>query len=428
VKKSSSSKENRTADDVENRRQCGGFFFALKNLPRGVFAISLFGLFLGLSTTMVYSQLGLFLKNELGASAADVTLLDGVVEFVSFLVRIFSGPISDFFRERKIILYVGCFVTLFARSFIAIVSSWWTVLVVQSCERLGNGIQATPRDALIADISPGNFRGRAYGFSRSLKTIGSFFGTLIAVNIMLHTSNNYRIVFWCSVIPVCIAIACLSKVKTPAELNLTSAKKEKSENPFKKKYLKSLDIHFWKLILLALIFELGHFSEHMFPIYANNFLSTSWAGFVSSFVSAGQVLMSFPIGFLADKYGRGKLIGICIIIMIIANLSFISAVYIGCYNIVCVYIGAFLWGGQMTAIQGLFLSLISGHVDPHLRATAIGIYSFVLGSAYFIASVAAGRIWDTMGSNYSFLYSMMFSFLALSLLKVLLPKNADAVR
>ena len=418
---------NQTGGSNQSRKDCG-FFFALRDLPPGVFAISLFGLFLGLSTTMVYSQLSLFLKNELGATTSDILHLDGVVEFVSFLTRIFSGPISDFLRERKMILYVGCFITLFARSIIAIVGSWLSVLFVQSFERLGNGIQATPRDALIADISPSQFRGRSYGFSRSLKTIGSFLGTLIAVQIMLLTTNDYRIVFGCAVIPVVIAILCLSKVKTPEELNLVAAKKTKSENPFKRKYLKSLDVHFWKLLLLALIFELGHFSEHSFPIYASNFLSTSWAGSVSSFIRAGQVLMSFPIGFLADKYGRGKLIGVCMVVMMIANLSFISATYVGCCPIFFVYMGAFLWGGQMTAIQGLFLSLISERVDSHLRATAIGIYFFTLGAAYFIASAAAGKIWDMLGSDYAFLYSLMFSFFALSLLKVLLPRKVEAIQ
>ncbi|MDR2724213.1 MAG: MFS transporter [Holosporaceae bacterium] len=414
--------------DLHSSCPVGGFFFALKNLPKGIFPISLFGLFLGLSTTMVYSQLSLFLKNELGASTSDILQLDGVVEFISFLTRIFSGPISDFLGERKVILYVGCFITLFARSFIAVVGSWWSVLIVQSAERLGNGVQATPRDALIADITPSNFHGRSYGFSRSLKTIGSFFGTLVAVQIMLFTSNNYRIVFGCAVIPVIISIFCLSKVKSPAELNLVTVKTAKSENPFKRKYLKSLDVHFWKLMLLALVFELGHFSEHTFPIYANNFLSTSWAGSVSSLVSAGQVLMSFPIGFLADKYGRGKLLGVCMVIMMMANISFMAAMYVNFCPVLFVYLGAFLWGGQMTAIQGLFLSLISERVNEHLRATAIGIYFFILGAAYFIASAIAGKIWTTVGSNFAFLYSLMFSFLALSLRKLLLPKNADTVQ
>ncbi|MDR0580996.1 MAG: MFS transporter [Holosporaceae bacterium] len=405
-----------------------GFFFALKNLPRGIFAVSLFGLFLGLSTTMVYSQLSLFLKNEIGASASDVSTLDGIVEFLSFLVRIFSGPISDFLRERKMILYVGCFMTLMARSLLSLAGSWWMILFVQSSERLGNGIQATPRDALIADLSPSEFRGRAFGFSRSLKTVGSFLGTIIAIQIMLFTSGNYRIVFGCAVIPVIISIFCLSNVKTPREISGLPQKKEKHENPFKKKYLKSLDKVFWKIILLALVCEMGHFSEHLFPIYANEFLSTNVSGSVSMFVSIGQVLLCFPIGILADRYGKGKLIAVCMVLMIFANISFISARFVSTLPIANVYLGAFLWGGQMTASQGLYLSLICERVDFHLRATAVGIYSLMLGIAYLTASFVCGSIWDKLGSSYAFLYSMLFSIFALSLLRILLPRKQECPR
>ncbi|MDR2158105.1 MAG: MFS transporter [Holosporaceae bacterium] len=425
VETDSSNDSQNQALNFENNYSKDGFFFALRNLPRGVFAVSLFGLFLGVATTMVYSQLSLFLKNELGATASDITLLDGIVECLSFVTRVFAGPVSDFLKERKIILYVGCFITLFARSFLAVVNSWWVVMFVQSAERVGNGVQATPRDALIADLSPKKYRGRSFGFSRSMKTIGSLSGTLIAVHIMYTSGNDYRFVFWCAIIPVIIAIICLNGVKTPRELAQIPEKKVAPENPFKKKYLKSLDSQFWKIILLALIFEMGHFTEHMFPIYANNFLSTTLSGTASSFISVGQVLLSFPIGVLADKYGKGRLIVVCMILMIVANISFIMAPFMKNYPIINVYLGAFLWGGQMTAIQGLFLSLISERVDFHLRATAIGIYSLMLGVAYLTASSIAGRIWDNFGSMYSFIYSMFFSFLALCLVRVLIPRECE---
>jgi len=117
------------------------------------------------------------------------------------------------------------------------------------------------------------------------------------------------------------------------------------------------------------------------------------------------------------------------IVMMIANLSFISAEYVTLCPIVNVFIGAFLWGGQMTAIQGLFLSLISEKVSVHLRATAMGIYFCMLGIAYLFASKIAGRICDACGYQYAFLYSITFSITALCLIKVLLPKkeNGDLV-
>lgn len=390
-----------------------------KTLPKGVFAISLFGLFLGASTTMIYSQLGLFLKNELHATELKIAFIDGIVEFIAYVTRVFSGMISDYFMNRKFILYVGCLITLFMKPLFAIAQSPLVVMIAQSIERVGNGLQATPRDALIADLSESNNRGQSFGFSKSFKTVGSLLGTCVAIAIMWASSNNYRLVFACATIAVAISILCLSKIKTRQEMQGKYNIEKKIKNPFKRQYLKSFDNRFWKLIILAVTFELSHFSEALFPIYANNFVATSVASSASMFISIGQILCSFPIGLYADKFGKEKFMKACMFMMIFANISFICAKYVN--SVYWVYLGTFLWGGQMTANQGLFLSVLIERIDIHLRGTAIGVYYCAVGASYLAASVIAGKIWTSYGSTYSFLYSIAFCIISLCLFEFLLP-------
>lgn len=415
-------KENSTARHCPINSFFSMFNYSFNSLPKGVFAISLFGLFLGASTTMVYSQLGLFLKNELHATELKIAFIDGVVEFIAYTTRVFSGMISDYFMNRKFILYIGCITTLFMKPLFAIARSPLLIIIAQSIERIGNGLQATPRDALIADLSDSGNRGQSFGFSKSFKTIGSLLGTSIAIAIMWISSNNYRLVFCCATIAVFIAILCLSKIKENQKINGENVRK-KIENPFKRRYLKSFDSGFWKLIALATVFELGHFTETMFPIYANNFITTSVAGSVSMFISIGQIICSFPIGLYADKLGKEKFVRICMIMMIIANISFICA-----NSIFWVYFGAFWWGGQITANQGLFISILMERVDNHLRGTAIGIYYCAIGASYFAASVIAGKIWTSYGSMYAFLYSIAFCVLSLCLSNILLRCASSSKR
>jgi MFS family permease len=415
-------KVSEKAENALSSSHCeDGFFCMCKSLPNGIFAVSLFGLFLGMSTTMVYSQLGMFLKTELHATEATIALIDGVVEFFSFISRIFAGIISDYMSERKLILFLGCIVTLLARPIFAIATSPLMVIITNSIERIGNGFQATPRDALIADLSKTEDRGKSYGFSRSLKTVGSFLGTPIAILIMYLSCDNYRTVFLWATLPVVLSIFFLLKVETPKEIKAAPERQAvRISNPFQKKYLKSLDAVFWKILALAFLFELGHFCESLLPIYASYFLSKTTSGSVSMFISVGQVLCSFPIGLYADKFGKGVFIRGCMIMMVFANVFFIFA-----NSVAYVYIGAFLWGGQMTAIQGLFLSIISSKVDVHLRATAIGIYYCTLGVAYLIASSIAGNIWTNFGCKYAFMYSLFFSCFALTVFRLLLPKKYE---
>ena len=420
-----------------------GFFSIISDIPGGIWAISLFGLFLGMSTTMVYSQLSLFLKNDLGLTVRQIANMDGVVECVAYITRVFSGPISDFFRERKLILCVGCAFTLVARSFLPFVYGFMGVFGVQLSERVGNGLQASPRDALIADITPRSIRGRVYGLTKSIKTAGGLFGGVMAIALMGYYSNDFRKVFMFAVVPVVLAGICLLFVKDSNRKNLKIGEKiEKRENPFKRKYLKSLDFSFWKLIVLAFIFQLGHFTEHLFPIYMNNFVDTRVAGSVGLIVNTGQIMLAFTIGFLADKFGKGRFIRFCMAMMIVSNLLFLLAGHI--CNIVdfsldlsrffgngfvinsqacCVYLGAFLWGGQMSAIEGLFIAIICEQVVFYLRATAIGIYSVIFGIGYWISSRIGSQIWETDGCEYTFIYSLTCCALALIFSFVLLPRK-----
>ncbi|GHU15214.1 MFS transporter [Alphaproteobacteria bacterium] len=400
-----------------------GFFSNIKAIPKGVFAVSLFGLFLGMSTTMVYSQIGMFMKTVLHADEQTIAMVDGIVEYIAFACRIFSGVLSDYLSDRKSILLAGCLLTLFARPILSIASSPLMVIMIQAIERLGNGFQATPRDSLIADLSPMENRGKSYGLSRSLKTTGALIGTPIAILIMYLSCNNYRIVFLCSAIPVALAILCVLKIKTPKGDIVDGKPRKKStrfENPLQIKYLKTLDRSFWSVLLFAFIFELSHFSESLFPIYASQYLSKTWTGTESMCISIGQVIMSFPIGFLADKFGKARLIQICIACMILANMSLAFW-----HSIFGVYLGAFLWGGQMTAIQGLFLSLISERVDIHVRGTAIGVYYVTVGTAYFLASTIAGGIWSSHGGKWAYIYSLCIASFAFVIFRFLLPKKYD---
>lgn len=434
---------NNSKEDADHGSR--GFFSAVHGIPKEIWAISFFGLFLGMSSTMVYSQIGLFLKNDLGLSLSEIANLDGLVECASFVTRVFSGPISDFFRERKLILCIGCFVTLGSRAFLPIVSGFPGILSVQLSERIGNGLQASPRDALIADITPRSIRGRVYGLTKSIKTLGGFIGGLFAIWLMSHYLNDFRKVFTFAIIPVIFASVCLIFVKNTKREG--EVKREKKENPFKRKYLKSLDFSFWRLVLLALVFQLSHFTEHMFPIYMSNFANTRVSGSVSLVITMGQILLAFTIGALADKFGKGKFIRVCMTLMVIANLFFLLAGHSsGFFNFsvdlskvfgflgegfiinaqaCCVYMGAFLWGGQMSAIDGLFLAIICEQVVFHLRATAIGIYSLILGGGYWIASKIAAAVWSAegFGCDYAFACSITFCVLSFILSFVLLPKK-----
>ena len=60
----------------------------------------------------------------------------------------------------------------------------WPVLGARFLDRIGKGIRGAPRDAMIADETPPELRGRAFGLRQSLDTVGAMVAPLAAIALM----------------------------------------------------------------------------------------------------------------------------------------------------------------------------------------------------------------------------------------------------
>ena len=379
--------------------------------------IALFGLFLSISTQMLYSHLALFLKFCCGASDSQIASVDGFVEFLSYFIRIFSGAVSDYLHDRKLLLLIGCFVAIVIKPIFAFTSSVVTVIFSEIAERLGSGIQASPRDALIADLSEKNKLGTSFGFCKSLKTIGGIAGSAIALGIIYISGNNYRLLFILSAIPALIALGFILKIKVSRAKPSSGIKK--FDNPFQKKYLKSLDKNFWEIMAVAFICEIGHFGESLLTLRSAQFFSQTLAGMTSVFAAIGQVFFTYFMGIASDRISK--------IFLLKLNLILIAIVY----SIMAVKASGFvfLFGvsvlcGQYAVIQLLFLSIINLHVSPNLRGTAIGVFYCTIGIAYMLSAEICGFLCDNSGYNAAFSYALTISCAAF--LTVHLIKNKSA--
>ncbi|MDR1375272.1 MAG: MFS transporter [Holosporaceae bacterium] len=372
---------------------------------RSIWAIFIYGLTLSISTQMLYSQLALYLKYELKIGESRIALMDGFVEFVSYLVRICAGILSDYLRNRRLLMIVGCAILCLIKPIFAMTSSAVQVLWAEIAERLANGIQACPRDALIADQGPKKRLAAAFGLFKSLKTTGALLGA-IASTAILHWSN-YKILFWCAGIPALIAmrvLLCIDERLPKTRLRRT--------NPFQKKYLKSLDKRFWIILLLAGICELSHFGESLLILRTSAIVSPRLAGITAVFMCLGPALLSYPLGSAADRCGKIQILKLCLWLSIFSYLFMLDT-----NSPAIMFVGVFVLGGQQASLQSIFLSMIGECVNERLRATAIGLFYSLMGLSYMTASGICGQLWENHGHKYAFFYAMSICFLGLAALK-----------
>jgi MFS family permease len=352
---------------------------------------------------MLYSQLALYLKYELGTGESRIALMDGFVEFTSYLVRICSGILSDYLRNRKMLMILGCSILCLTKPIFAMTSSAMQVLWVEIVERLANGVQACPRDALIADLESKKRLATAFGLFKSIKTIGTLLGATISTAILYF--SNYKILFWCAGIPALAAIWILLNINDESP-------SAHHANPFQKRCLKSLDKRFWTILLLAGICELSHFGESLLTIRASAIVPQQMAGITTAFMGLGPALFAYPLGSMADKYGKPQILTVCLWLSILSYLFMLNTnsatVLFACILVLC---------GQQASLQSIFLSLIAECVDERLRATAIGLFYGLIGVSYMIASSICGRLWESHGHEYAFYYAIAACFLGLAAIK-----------
>src|SRR5512135_3068484 len=173
---------------------------------RNVFVAGFVSFFMDISSEMIYPLVPLFLANVLGVNKSVIGLIEGVAESTASLLKVFSGWYSDRIGNRKWLMAAGYGISTLSRPIVALASGWQHVMGSRFIDRFGKGVRTAPRDAIIAESSEETHLGRAFGFHRSMDTLGAVVGPALAFFLLGIFSNNYRTVFWLSMIPGAIAV------------------------------------------------------------------------------------------------------------------------------------------------------------------------------------------------------------------------------
>lgn len=358
------------------------------------------------SSEMIHGLLPLFLVSVLGASALTVGFVEGLGEALALIVRLFSGVLSDYLKRRKLLVLCGYLLGALSKPLFALATSVELVLTARLLDRTGKGIRGAPRDALIADLTPAEIRGAAYGLRQSLDSVGAVLGPALAVALMALSGDNFRAVFWVAAVPGLLAvITIVFFVKEPRHIEGNSA-----QLPLHLAEIRKLSSAFWMVVSVGLVFTLARFSEAFMLLRASEVgLTTEYVPVILIIMSLTYAIGAYPAGRLSDKWGRKGLLLLGLGMMVITHLVLAFS-----HNPVQVSIGAALWGVHLALTQGLFAALVADTCTPELRGSAFGLYSFATGIAILLASIIAGVLWDRFGSQATFLVGAGFGLAALA--------------
>jgi MFS family permease len=356
-------------------------------LGRTVFALGWVSLLTDLSSEMVFPViLPLFLREVLKASYGFIGLIEGVADSTASLLRVVAGWLSDRLRARKSLVAVGYGLSTVVKPLLYLTTHWSQVLAIRFGDRVGKGIRSAPRDALIASTADPAVRGRAFGFHRTMDTLGAVGGPLLAGLFLWAFAGGehaYRMIFLIAFVPAALAVAAIfigvREARPPAQPAAAPVRLS----------LAGFGRRFKLFLIIAAVFSIGNSSDVFLVLRGKslgmNAATLLWVYVAFNFVSAA---LSTPAGILSDRIGRGR-------VLVIGYLVF-AAVYLGFAlegSPVTVWVLFLVYGVYVAATEGVQRAFAADLTPAHLRGTGLGLYHTIVGTALLPASIIAGLLW-----------------------------------
>ena len=377
----------------------------LRQIPKSIWVLGFVSLLMDVSSEMIHSLLPLFMVTTLGTSVLAVGLIEGVAEATALIVKIFSGVLSDYLGQRKRLALLGYALGAFTKPLFAIATSSGLILSARIIDRVGKGIRGAPRDALVAEIAPAHLRGAAFGLRQSLDTVGAFLGPLLAVGLMILWANDFRAVFWVSVIPGLLAVLLLFLGVTEPKQNHTNHR----INPISKANLKRLNAAYWWVVIIGALFMLARFSEAFLVLKGQQSgIPIAYTPLIMVAMNIIYAATAYPFGKLSDHLSHTRLLAFGLIVLIAADLVIANS-----HHWSTLLFGLTLWGIHMGITQGLLAALVAATSPKDLLGTAYGFFNLMSGIALLVASALAGLVWDLYGSSATFYAGAVFCGLTL---------------
>ena len=165
-----------------------------RRLPRNVWILGFVSLLMDLSSEIYHALLPAFITLVLGLPATALGAIDGIAEATANFAKLASGRLSDRNRKRKPWVAAGYGLAALSKPLFPLAASAPALMAARFIDRIGKGIRGSPRDAMVADETPAEIRGRAFGLRQSLDTLGALLAPLVAIGLMASSWTDNQLV------------------------------------------------------------------------------------------------------------------------------------------------------------------------------------------------------------------------------------------
>jgi MFS family permease len=347
------------------------------------------------SSEMIYPLLPVFLATTLGATPLVIGMIEGLADGLASVLKLVAGAWSDRLARRKPLIGSGYALAAVSRILIASAHVWPSVLAARLIDRTGKGMRSAPRDAMIADVTPPESRGRAFGFHRALDHTGAIVGPLLALLLLNIVHIPLRQMFLIAVLPGMLGVLLIVFFlrETPHEPSAVSRAAPAALGP-----PATLPRRFWLAIGAIALFSVANSSDVFLILKAHDAGVTT--GMLPLLWAAHHViksLFSMRAGALSDRVGRRWL-------LVTGWSSYAVIYFVFPYaRSMPVFFALFVaYAIPFTLSEGAERAWIAGFIPPSLRGKSFGYYYLANGVFVLAGTALFGWIWEAVSPRAAF--------------------------
>ncbi len=352
-------------------------------------------MFADMASEMLYPVVPMYLK-ELGFSIFIIGLLEGMAEFTAGLSKGYFGKLSDEKGLRLPFIKSGYFLSAVSKPMMAIYTFPLWIFFARTIDRLGKGLRTGARDALLSQNASKPTKARVFAVHRAMDTLGAVAGPLMALLFLNFFPKDYVSLFYIAFVPGIIAVILIFLLREKKQSTSTLSKG--SFFSFFN-YWSIASPEYKKLVTGLLFFTLFNSSD-VFLLLKTREITGSDTITILAYVFYNLVfaVASYPLGFLADRFGIKKVFSAGLVLFALTYLLFSFDLSTG-----YIFLAFFIYGIYAAATEGIAAAWITNLAHNKNTGTSIGFYRSCQSICALMASVIAGLIWSGFSSMATFL-------------------------
>jgi MFS family permease len=390
-------------------------------LTRGVLGLGLGSLFSDWGHEAATAVLPAFLAS-LGAPPVALGIIEGVSDGIASFAKLGGGWIADRPNLRKPAGVIGYLIIGLSTFAYALANSWPAILFTRALGWVGRA-SSPSRSALLADsVAPGQ-HGRAFGFERTLDTVGAVLGPLCAT-ALLGVLSLRSILRW-TLLPGLAAAVAFAFLVPPGRAD------ETRRAPSFISSFGQLPKTFWHYLAGVFAHGIGDFAPTLLILRAGQILTPRFGFARASAIAVGlftfynlvDAVSTYPAGALADRMSKRGILAVGYLFAVVAFAGFI-------FEPPTIPMLALLFGlaGIHDAIQQSVEKSLAAELLPgNIRGSGFGVLAAVNGIGDLVSSVVVGVLWSSVSANAGFIYAGFFTFVGALLIYFYTGASREAV-